>query len=323
MRIYKTVDISVPNDLNLTELLHSSARSPLPSNHLIANDCLTGRSLTIEQLRDRAGRLASGLTDRYAPVDQSRWAVVLPNSVNYVEIFHAVLWLGGVACPINHALKPGEIGHALIVSKPHFILAYGPVLQAVLDGIEIAKATAKKEKFEFAVPHVVTVLASGPTDYPDIEQFLAEKRLAVPHYADTKQRLASIHLSSGTTGNPKGVALSHFNYIANVLQLFQHDPSQWTSEVRMVSYTPFVHIANTTIPLFLGPWTGMRHSILPAYTLESFAKMVHDNKATAVQAVGPVATALLTTGITQRYDFSSVRKTSWTRGTGKQSCSTA
>lgn len=306
MRIYKSGDIQVPQDVNLTELLHSSARSDLPGDHQIANDCLTGRKITIEGLRDRAGRLAKGLKDQLNPIDQSRWAVILPNSVNYVEVFHAILWLGGVGCPINHALKPAEIAHALITSKPQFIIAYGAVVSQVLEARSLALKRAKDARLEFAEPRIITVLAEEKT-YPDIEDFLASQRLPVPQHSNTKSRLASIHLSSGTTGSPKGVALSHFNYVANVLQLFKDDPDHWNPDVRIVAYTPFVHIANTTIPLFLGPWTGMLHCIMPSYNLETLAKMVVENKANTIQAVSSVSLAIANTDVTERYDFSSVQ----------------
>ncbi|KAF2093801.1 AMP-binding enzyme [Rhizodiscina lignyota] len=306
MRVYKNGDIDIPRNLNLTELLHTTARSDLKGDHLISKDSLTGREITLDGLRDRAGRLAAGFKDAFQPVDQSRWALIIPNSVNYVEIFHSVLWLGGVCCPINHVLKPAEIAHAIVVSRPHFVAVYEPVLQSILQAVDLALSRAKAEGLEFTTPRIITVLGNSK-DFPDVERYLRQRRLDVPHYEDTKSRLASIHLSSGTTGNPKGVALSHFNYVANVSQLFQHAPDNWNSNVRIVSYTPFVHIANTTIPLFLGPWTGMLHCIMPSYNVDKFGQMVQDNKANYVQAVASVALSIANTDLTQRYDFSTVR----------------
>ena len=64
MRVYRSgTSVSVPTDLNLTELLLTSARAPpLTESHLIAKDDLEGRSLSLGQLRSHAGRLAHGLT---------------------------------------------------------------------------------------------------------------------------------------------------------------------------------------------------------------------------------------------------------------------
>ncbi|KAJ2994126.1 hypothetical protein NUW58_g1635 [Xylaria curta] len=96
MRIYRSEEIKIPSDQNLTELLHSSARPNLPESHLIAKDNLTNRSLTIGQLRERAGKIAKGFQVKLQPPDQARWAIILPNSVDFLELVHAILWTGGV-----------------------------------------------------------------------------------------------------------------------------------------------------------------------------------------------------------------------------------
>jgi acyl-CoA synthetase (AMP-forming)/AMP-acid ligase II len=108
-------------------------------------------------------------------------------------------------------------------------------------------------------------------------------------------------------GNPKGVGLSHYNYIACCLQLFGHDPAQWTPENKVVTYTPYVHLANGTIPFFLGPWTGMMHVILPDGDNLKIAEAVQYNKATSVQVYAGLAVAMLETDLLERYDFSTVK----------------
>jgi len=201
MRIYRSdsLDTPIPTNVNLTELLHRSARSPpLPDSHLIAKDDIEKRSLTIGQLRDTAGRLAQGLTWQYRPRDQSRWAIILPNSIAYIEAFHAVLWLGGVGCPINHQLKSAEIGHAFAVTKPDFVIAYSNVVGKVVEAVAIAKQSQPA----WADPQIITAIGQNQdTRYPSLHlDFLAAERLPIPHHEDTAARLASIHLSSGTTG---------------------------------------------------------------------------------------------------------------------------
>lgn len=129
MPIYRSERaISIPSNLNLTQLLRSSARSTAAAgDQLIAQDDLEGRSLTISQLRNNAGRLARGLTTAFRPPSQSRWAILLPNSIVYIEACHAVLWMGDIFCPINHLLTVHEIANALAICKPSFIIAYTEV----------------------------------------------------------------------------------------------------------------------------------------------------------------------------------------------------
>jgi acyl-CoA synthetase (AMP-forming)/AMP-acid ligase II len=304
MRIYKAADLDVPRDQNLTELLHLSAYPTIPDCHLIAKDSLTNRSLTIGELRDRAGRIARGLKEKLQPNDQARWALILPNSVEYVESVHAILWTGGVVCPINYALKASEIGHGMAVARPSFVIAYGPTIPAVKEAIEVAAKELASQGVNWPIPQVLTIVerSSGYRHFPD--DFFATTRLPIPHWSDASKRLATIHLSSGTTGKPKGVELTHCNFVANVHQLVAHDKSQFHPASRTVAYTPFAHIGNTTMPLFAGPYTGMLHHAMPTYDLETLGKLSGSNQATTYQGVPSVALTLANSDITERYDFS-------------------
>ncbi|KAK5028793.1 hypothetical protein LTS07_006172 [Exophiala sideris] len=286
MRIYKSGNISVPTDLNLTELLHTRANEKLPESHLIAKDSLTNRSITI------------------GSSDGDRWAIIIPNSVEYLEISHAVLWTGGVCCPVNHALKAAEIGHALVVSRPKFVAVYGEVLDKVRDATKQARLQLNEQGIDWQLPTIVTAISPvrGFRHIP--EDFFGTQKLDIPHYSDTRTRLASIHLSSGTTGKPKGVELTHYNFVANCHQLYAHDSVQFGPTSRMVAFTPFVHIAMTGLPLFMGPWTGMFHHAMPSFNLETFGQLVESNQANNFQGVPSVVLTMATSDITERYDFS-------------------
>ncbi|KPI36238.1 putative 4-coumarate--CoA ligase 2 [Cyphellophora attinorum] len=308
MRIYHSEkDITIPQDLNLTQLLNNSKYEP---STIIAQDDFN-RTLTIQQLKSTAGRLAAGLTDAFHPRDQSRWAVILPNSVAYLECCHAVLWLGGVFCPINHLLTPHELGNALAICQPEYITVSSDTLPRLQEGITLALT----QQSSYAAPQIIIGLGDSTT-HPKIESFLANDPLAVPVYPNTRQRLASIHLSSGTTGSSKGVALSHYNYVANVLQMLAHDPARFSPSARshaaqrerVVSFTPYVHIANTTIPLFLGPLVGMCHFIMAKFELEALCRIVEREKATAMQCTPAIAVAIADTNLCERYDLSSVQR---------------
>ncbi|KAL0937140.1 4-coumarate-CoA ligase-like protein 3 [Colletotrichum truncatum] len=326
MTIYKsTKKIHIPTDQNLTELLHTTAR---PDNklrqqaqttssdnklgqHVVFEDDLEGRTITLEQLRQKAGRLAYALNAHYKPVDQSRWAVILPNSATIAEVVHTILWLGGVFCPINHQLLSSEIAHALVVSRPAYIITYGKVIQKIEDAIIIARKTNPGYKPEIitAIHHDINFQhCSLEKDFP------ASNQLLVPHYADTRDRLASIHLSSGTTGLPKGVGLSQYNYLSNVYQLWNHDPERWNTEESVLSVTPFVHLANGTVPFFLGPWTGVRHIIMSSYEVEKLGKLVEERRPTTVQMLPTILQGVLRSQLTTRYDFSSVKRITGSHG---------
>jgi acyl-CoA synthetase (AMP-forming)/AMP-acid ligase II len=304
--IYKSGTIDIPKDQNLTELLHTCAYNTLPESHLIAKDSLTNRSITIGELRERAGRIARSLKSELDPIDQARWAVILPNSVEYLEVVHSIWWTGGVVCPMNWALKATEIGHGLVVARPHHIVAYGKISKVVEQAIDVAAKHLKKEGIPWVRPNIITIIEKVPgSAYKHIpDSFFGRCTLEIPHWRDTSTRLATIHLSSGTTGAPKGVELTHYNFVANCYQLVAHDRTQFNTSIRGVIYTPFAHIGATTIPLILGPWTGMLHHAMPQYNIEKFGELVASNQATNFQGVPSVVLTLANSDITKRHDFS-------------------
>ncbi|KDN71924.1 putative AMP-binding enzyme [Colletotrichum sublineola] len=305
MKTYTSRPINIPRDLNLTELLHTSAAS-LPESQVIAADSLTHRNISLGELRDRAGRIAKGLKDALDPPDQARWAIALPNSVEFLELFHAILWTGGVVCPINHALKISEIGHGLAISRPHFVVAYGPMMAAVREAVDEAAEELGAQDILWERPLMMSTVkpCRGARHIPD--DFMASTRLPIPHWPDTGMRLASIHLSSGTTGKPNGAKLTHFNFVSNVMQLvaLDRDRQMFNTSSRTVAFTPWAHIAMTTAPVFLGPYTGMFHHAMPQYDIEDFGRLVESTRATMFQGVSSVMLALANSDITERYDFS-------------------
>jgi 4-coumarate--CoA ligase len=305
--------IDIPTTLSLTQLLHTSTTPPLPPSHLVASDSLTHRSLTLHELRTNAGRLARGLAETFAPCDQARWAVILPNSCDYVEVVHAALWTGGVVCPINHAVVAADIAHGLVVTRPDFAVVHGAVVGKVEAAMETAVAELRAQGVEYSPPRVLTVVeraAANPSRYTHLPDDFAAVRetLEIPQYEDTRTRLATIHLSSGTTGAPKGVQLTHHNFVANVKQLEAHDAPQFHRGSRIVAFTPYAHIGNTTFPLFFGPYMGIHHHAMPSFALEDYARLVDSVKPTIFQGVPAVVLALANTDITARYDFSHAQK---------------
>ncbi|KAF2735579.1 AMP-binding enzyme [Polyplosphaeria fusca] len=312
MRTYSSpTQISIPVNLSLTQLLYTTTTPPLPPSHLTHSDSLTHRSLTLHELRTNAGRIANGLSKTFDPRDQSRWAIILPNSCDYVEIVHSILWVGGVVCPINHAIVASEIAHGFTVTRPEYIVAYGPVVPKIEEAVQIAEKQMTEQNISWRAPTIITIVeraqARGYKHVPD-DFVLSKEILSVPQYEDTTQRLATINLSSGTTGKPKGVELTHYNYVSNVKQLEAHDAKQFHRGSRIVAFTPFAHIGNTTFPLFFGPYMGILHHAMPQFSLETFAHLVDSLKPTIFQGAPSVVLAFANTDITHRYDFSHAEK---------------
>jgi acyl-CoA synthetase (AMP-forming)/AMP-acid ligase II len=119
--------------------------------------------------------------------------------------------------------------------------------------------------------------------------------------------VAVLPYSSGTTGRPKGVMLSHRNLVANVEQsrgLLQVGPGD-----RLLALLPFVHIYGLTVLLNLALRQRARLVTMPKFELAEFLRIIQDRKCSYLFIAPPVAVALAQHPLVAEYDLSSVRTT--------------
>jgi acyl-CoA synthetase (AMP-forming)/AMP-acid ligase II len=126
-----------------------------------------------------------------------------------------------------------------------------------------------------------------------------------PHI-DPLTTVAVIPYSSGTTGLAKGVELTHYNLVANVLQLESADVNNYNNEV-MAVFLPFFHIYGMVVPMGMGLHKGNTLVVMPKFDLVAFLQIVQDYKVTLSHAVPPVILALAKEPIVSKYDISSIR----------------
>jgi acyl-CoA synthetase (AMP-forming)/AMP-acid ligase II len=111
--------------------------------------------------------------------------------------------------------------------------------------------------------------------------------------------------SSGTTGFPKGVMLTHANLVANICQLQPH--MRVTEADVMINAMPFFHAAGWVILFHMGLYNGCAIVTLPRFELEPFLTAVQQYRVTRTLLVPPVVVALAKQPIVDQYDLSSLR----------------
>ncbi|MEP1142421.1 MAG: AMP-binding protein [Henriciella sp.] len=159
--------------------------------------------------------------------DGERVAVLADNSATYFELFHSVPWAGGVIVPINTRLTVAEISYILKDCEAT-CLVYSPAHR------ETAEAAAQAT----GIKHILSV------DSPEDEKSY-DARLSGAESVDDAGRggsdLAAIYYTSGTTGQAKGVMLSHGNLAANALSILTYIPFNRTSV--NIHAAPMFHLA--------------------------------------------------------------------------------
>ncbi len=241
----------------LTEVVFGRARNRLYQAALV--DATTGRALTYGDLLDRVRRVAAGL----AALGIRKGDVVLltsPNSPEFAVVFHAVAILGAIVSPANPANTSHEIAHQLLDA--------GATL-AVTTAALADKVRAAIDESRLPVELVTIDDAPGTRSLAAIERDADPPAVAI----DPAQDVVVLPYSSGTTGLPKGVMLTHRNLIANLVQIDAVEQTRWRA---IVGVLPFFHIYGMVVILNLGLMRGATVVTLPRFELEPFLKVLQD-----------------------------------------------
>ena len=277
-------DVTIP-DTALTPFVLGRAKELGDKPALI--DQASGRTLTYEQLDDLVGRVAAGLQARgFAKGDTL--AIFLPNCPEYAVAFHGAAFAGGVVTTINPVYNCDEIEHQLKDAGAKFLVTHPG---AVENAAKAAENTGVEEVF-------VLGEAEGATPF---EELIADEPLAEQVAVDPEDTVA-LPYSSGTTGLPKGVMLSHRNLVANMEQAAA--PFHLKDDDAIIAVLPFFHIYGMTVLMNMGLRAGMTIVTMPRFDLEGFLGAIQEHKITRAYVVPPIALALAKHPLVDKYDLS-------------------
>ncbi|MGI5129997.1 AMP-binding protein [Pseudonocardia sp. CA-107938] len=260
-------------------------------------DAVTGETLRYGELADGVARIAGALAAR--SVGRGDVAgLFAPNCAAYPLAFHGILASGAAASPINALYTPAELAHQLRDSGAR-------VLFSPPGGVERARVAVAEPGVRITEIVVLgdPVPGRGPVPETGVADLLAAHE-PVPYAAVDGEDLAALPYSSGTTGLPKGVQLTHRNLVANLLQM---QPLVRTSPgSRLLTAVPLFHIYGLT-----GIMNGALHRragvvTLPRFDLAQFLGAIAEHRVDHVFIAPPVALALAHHPLVDAYDMSSV-----------------
>jgi acyl-CoA synthetase (AMP-forming)/AMP-acid ligase II len=253
-------------------------------------DGATGNGYSYVQLALCVRRLAANLSAHgFSRGDVL--ALYAPNSPEYVIAMLAVWSLGGVVTTVNPLATAEELGRQLADANAS-LLVTAPEL--------MAKAS---EAGQTAGVRELLSVGEAPGAAPLVP--LLAGTAEAPAVAVQPDDLAALPYSSGTTGFPKGVMLTHRNLVANVCQ-FQPVIRMHEEDV-VINAMPFFHLAGWAILFHMGLTNGCTLVTLPRFELEPFLRAVQDYRVTATLLVPPVVLALAKQPVVDRYDVSWLR----------------
>ena len=246
-------------------------------------DAKSGTETTYRDMIARIDAFAGALAARGIGVGDVV-GLLAPNSSAFAIAFHGILRAGATATTINALFTAKDIAKQLTDAK---------AIDA-RHGDAAGGAGRRRRRLDRAGRRhgssCSTVPAKRPTDIPTPTTCSGSALPAPEVTFDPATHLAALPYSSGTTGNPKGVMLTHRNLVANVAQIRPLQGMQ--ADDRILAVLPFFHIYGMTVLLNAAMHARARLVIMPSFDLAEFLDNIQKHRCTYAFIAPPVAVAL-------------------------------
>lgn len=284
-------DVHIPN-VSVTEFILERAAPYADKPALI--DGPSGRSYTYAQMAGAIKLVAGNLAKRGLKKGDV-FAIFSPNVPEYALAFHGVALAGGIVTTANPLYTADELAHQLKDAGAKYLLTVSLFLDKAREAA--TQAGGIEEIFTFDGSEGSTPFAA-----------LIQPGVEPPQVAiNPKEDLIVVPYSSGTTGLPKGVMLTHHNIVANICQVEgADDVTMTTSADTVIGVLPFFHIYGMVVIMNMTLATGAAVVTMPRFDLAQFLQTLQDYKVTRINLVPPIILALAKHPLVDEYDLSSL-----------------
>ena len=253
------------------------------------------QTLTFRELEGLSNGLANGLRD-LGVAKGDRVALFMSNRPEYLISFEAASKAGAVLTPINPAYHEQEAEYQLNDSEARVLILHE-------DRLPIVDAIRSR------IPSVQHVLVVGAADAPRTRSWYevatSSPATRPPDIAlDLERDLIALPYSSGTTGLPKGVMLTHRNLVCNAVQCTS--AGRMNDRDILLLFLPFYHIYGTML-MGASVASGATMCIMERFDVHTALSLTERYRVTLFYAVPPVLLALEQLADLKKYDVSSVR----------------
>ncbi|KAL8687538.1 MAG: hypothetical protein Q9218_006320 [Villophora microphyllina] len=290
---------------------------------------LTGVEYSALEVKERVDKLARALSKElgWQPNKGTEWdkvaGVFSVNTIDTLTLAWAIHRLSGISSPANAAYSLTELEHQLRSSGSTALFTCQPLLPLALEAA--SKCNIPKSRiFLLSVPKEIAGRQDPPKDFKTVDQLIREGA-NLPETEPLRwekgqgaRQTAFLCYSSGTSGLPKGVMISHRNVIANTLQIFTHEEpyrqsikkpgeERTPSEISL-GLLPQSHIYSLVVVCHASTYRGDQVINLPKFELHSFLDAIQRFKIQGLYLVPPIiVTMVKNRAICDKYDLSAVQ----------------
>jgi long-chain acyl-CoA synthetase len=274
---FRTELYADPHNLFLHDIVLDSCRRNAAKTALVDTSC--GRRLTYAEYGDTVESIARGLiAGGLKPGDVL--AIFLANSWEFCATFHATQLAGAIPTLLNPTYREREVRYQLENSGAVILITDG----CNIEGINLGGLSNLRRVYTTRQP------ASGAEPFANL---LHQTIAAYPKPdQSSEQTLAALPYSSGTTGLPKGVMLSHYNLVANVYQLLGPNATKLNSADHIACCLPLYHIYGLNVILNPALILGATLILSPRFNPPTLTKLLIEEAITMMPLVPPALNAL-------------------------------
>ncbi|KAJ4501964.1 hypothetical protein HRR83_009458 [Exophiala dermatitidis] len=274
--------------------------------------------LTRRTFRLWSQRIALGLLRSPAFQPGDRVLIFSGNTVATPAAFIGIVMAGGIFTGANPTFTPRELAHQLRDSEAKYLFCSDASIDT---GIEAARQAGMDKSRVFVYND--NVFLDDEAARPALKGCKYWSELIAPAEdakdfqweeldGDKCHKTIALNYSSGTTGVPKGVEVSHYNYIANTLQYnhlptLEPDYAKKNARAKWLCFLPLYHAMGQTIYIAGGLLREVPVYIMPKYDFVEMLANIQKFRITDLTIVPPIAVALTKHPAVPRYDLSTIQ----------------
>jgi len=198
-------------------------------------DIAADRNFTFGNIRKTAEQLGQALLGSWAWSKGDVLALITPNSANIASVMFGTLYAGGIVCPLNHLSTASDLAESLKASNAKAMVTNTSCLDVAQEAARIAGMS--KDRI------LLIDDAKEQREHRHFTTLQSSMFSSVRPEIDPGEDLAFLVYSSGTTGLPKGVMLTHHNIVANMIQnaVVSRSFIDWRRD-KALGFLPMYHI---------------------------------------------------------------------------------
>ncbi|KAF2098464.1 acetyl-CoA synthetase-like protein [Rhizodiscina lignyota] len=272
------------------------------NKHLFVDVDDESRFLSRRTVRQKSKAFGNALRTTWNWQKGDVLAIFGPNDIDWPTILFGTLWAGGCLSPISFTFTAQELAFQLKNSSTKAIVTHPAGLKTAQEAARLVGLPQSR------------ILLFGPKDlgsklnckyYSELESIGPVPRR---YTFEPKKDTALLVYSSGTTGLPKGVSLSHWNLVAQCIQLTLTEVEAATAgyETKLLAFLPFAHIYSIMEGVIRILATGTQVIVMPKFDFQRALAAIQKFRITYIYVAPPILLALARSPLVDQYDISSI-----------------